>query len=84
MAYSNGDLFHGDYRNGMRDGFGIYNSNIGDFFEGSFVIKAYKYNDLLGGWKNNLYHDFGALIKKDGTRIEGISFFLNKIYLHQP
>ena len=31
---------------------------------------------LLGGWKNNLYHDYGTLIKKDGTRIEGIIFII--------
>ena len=37
MVYENGDIYEGDFSNGMKQGQGIYRYRNGDTYEGRFV-----------------------------------------------
>lgn len=37
MKFSNGDVYDGRWKNGMRDGEGVYNYFNGDKYEGNWV-----------------------------------------------
>ena len=61
---ANGDSYHGQYRNGMRHGRGVFKSSTQVFvYEGCFAYDR--------------YHGEGRIIKEDGSVYEG-SFFKGK------
>ena len=56
--YSNGDVYEGAFKNGLRTGGGIYRYANGDRYEGEF--------------KDNDFHGGGAIFYKNGTTLSGI------------
>ena len=57
LKYSNGDKYEGEFKNGIREGYGIYYYSNGDKFEGEF--------------KNEIREGFGVFYFSDGILYEG-------------
>ena len=78
--YSNRDSYEGEFKNDLRDGYGIYYSCNGDRYEGGFknnLKNGYGieyYSDgcrYKGEFKNNLKNGYGIEYYPNGCRYEG-------------
>jgi hypothetical protein len=58
MNYPNGDMYEGEWRDEMREGFGVQRYSKGDVFEGE--------------WLMDKMHGKGILLHSDGSVYEGI------------
>ena len=80
LAYTNGDKFQGEIKNGIRDGFGTYYYHNGDKYEGMWLkgkkhgmgTLYYKEGNLfVGHWKNSEKEGIGTLYTKSGEKFYG-------------
>ena len=79
--YENDEYYIGEFKNGLRDGKGIFYYNneklmfFGDFngdkFEGTGHFMYQKYNYYIGEWKDNLRYGKGILNYKSGAKYQG-------------
>ena len=80
VAHDNGDRYEGKYKNGLREGKGIYYFSTGDRYEGEYKndkregkgIYYYKNGNIYKGeWKNNAFEGRGIYYYHTGNRYEG-------------
>ena len=76
----NGTKYEGEWKNSLRNGFGIENYDDGSFYKGHFMngtkfgIGVYKWIDKSsyeGEWLNNFIHGYGQYIFADGSIYTG-------------
>jgi len=79
MKYSNGIVYHGNWKNSKREGTGWLALRNGDKFEGR-VDDLWNVNEIIevlngdvfkGEWKNGQKHGKGVFTLKNGDKIEG-------------
>ena len=91
--YSNGDIYQGNFQDGLRHGHGIFHSSIGNLFIGEWQndrrhgygimeerVRGEKY---MGKWENNCRHGNGMVITMGGLYYEGV-FVQNKVMVRTP
>lgn len=80
IEYESGETYHGQIRNGMKWGTGVYRWSDGSKYEGQwfndseygFGVKEYANGDSYRGeWKDGLFHGKGIYKWNDGTVFEG-------------
>ena len=57
INYSNGDIYEGEFKNGIAEGYGVINYLNGEKYQGE--------------WKNGKAEGFGREFHSDGTKFEG-------------
>ncbi len=80
IEYESGETYHGQTRNGLRCGTGVYRWSDGSKYEGQwfndmeygFGVKEYANGDRYGGeWKDGMFNGKGSYEWNDGTVYEG-------------
>lgn len=80
IEYESGETYHGQTRNGLRCGTGVYRWSDGSKYEGQWFndmeygsgVKEYANGDRYGGeWKDGMYNGEGTYKWNDGTVYEG-------------
>ena len=81
VIWRNGSYYHGELRNGVRNGKGMYvDPSSGDSYDGEWKCDKYHGTGIFvsasvgtyeGKWKNNMYHGKGKLMTESGDVYEG-------------
>ena len=78
--YDNGDIYEGEFKNDLKEGYGIFYNSNGDRYEGEWKndlregYGIYYYSDgdrYEGEWKNDLREGYGIDYFYNGDRFEG-------------
>lgn len=80
MAYANGDRYTGQWKNGLRDGMGVYSDQAGtgrytgtwknDRWNGAGA-RITRYGSYYGQCKDNRYHGQGTIVWANGNQFTG-------------
>lgn len=85
QIYACGSVYHGNFRESKKEGFGILKLSTGDIYEGDFlkgsrhgtgVMKYFDYSGIEciiyeGDWEKDLRHGYGHFISSDGNEFSG-------------
>ena len=83
MDLEDGAFYEGHFKNGEKSGYGIQKWKDGSYYKGDWQANEFngkgefvwatehRYNKYVGGWLNNMMHDYGEMIYKDGGEFKG-------------
>ena len=87
-SHLNANMYEGQYKNNMKNGFGIFKWGTGNLYIGHYVnderegIGQMTWCDgrmYIGEWKNGFQHGYGKFYSPDGNLKEGL--FEKNVYM---